>query len=59
VTVEMEAAALFTIAEVRGVEIASLFTISDHLLADSDASTRGTDDCAILSCITVIVSRGA
>jgi len=36
VTVEMEAAALFTIAEVRGVEIASLFTISDHLLADSE-----------------------
>jgi len=28
VTVEMEAAALFTIAEVRGVEIASLFTIT-------------------------------
>lgn len=36
VTVEMEAAALFTIAEVRSVEIASLFTISDHLLADSE-----------------------
>jgi uridine phosphorylase len=36
VTVEMEAAALFTIAEVRGVEIASLFTVSDHLLAGSE-----------------------
>jgi len=36
VTVEMEAAALFTIAEVRGVEIASLFTVSDHLLAASE-----------------------
>jgi purine-nucleoside phosphorylase len=36
VTVEMEAAALFTIAEVRGVEIASLFTVSDHLLAESE-----------------------
>ena len=36
VTVEMEAAALITIAEVRSVEIASLFTISDHLLADSE-----------------------
>ena len=32
----MEAAALFTIAEVRGVEIASLFTISDHLLSASE-----------------------
>jgi purine-nucleoside phosphorylase len=36
VTVEMEAAALFTIAEVLGVEIASLFTASDHLLAESE-----------------------
>jgi uridine phosphorylase len=36
VTVEMEAAALFTIAEVRGVEIASLFTVSDHLLVGSE-----------------------
>jgi purine-nucleoside phosphorylase len=36
ITVEMEAAALFTIAEVRGVEIASLFTISDHLLSASE-----------------------
>lgn len=36
ITVEMEAAALFTIAEVRGVEIASLFTVSDHLLAESE-----------------------
>ena len=33
VTVEMEAAALFTIAQVRDVEIASIFTVSDHLLA--------------------------
>jgi uridine phosphorylase len=36
VTVEMEAAALFTIAEVRGVEIASLFSVGDHLLAESE-----------------------
>jgi len=36
VTVEMEAAALFTIAQVRGVEIASLFTVSDHLLVQSE-----------------------
>jgi len=36
VTVEMEAAALFTIGEVLGVEIASLFTVSDHLLAESE-----------------------
>lgn len=36
VTVEMEAAALFAIADVRGVEIASLFTVSDHLLAQSE-----------------------
>ncbi|MHB8380076.1 MAG: nucleoside phosphorylase [Acidimicrobiales bacterium] len=33
VTVEMEAAALFTIAHVRGVDVASIFTVSDHLLA--------------------------
>lgn len=38
VTVEMEAAALFTVAEVRGVEIASIFTVSDHLLAASEWS---------------------
>jgi uridine phosphorylase len=36
VTVEMEAAALFTVAEVRGVEIAAVFTVSDHLLAASE-----------------------
>jgi len=36
VTVEMEAAALFTIAQVRGVEIAAIFTVSDHLLAVSE-----------------------
>lgn len=36
VSVEMEAAALFTIAEVRGVEIAAIFTVSDHLLAASE-----------------------
>jgi len=33
VTVEMEAAALFTIAHVRGVDVAAIFTVSDHLLA--------------------------
>jgi purine-nucleoside phosphorylase len=36
VTVEMEAAALFTIAEVRGVDIAALFVVSDHLLVESE-----------------------
>ena len=38
VTVEMEAAALFTIARVRGVDVASIFTVSDHLLAASEWS---------------------
>ncbi|HEV3188304.1 MAG TPA: nucleoside phosphorylase [Acidimicrobiales bacterium] len=33
VTVEMEAAALFTIAQVRDVDVAAIFTVSDHLLA--------------------------
>ncbi len=32
-TVEMEAAALFAVAEYRGVEAASAFVVSDHLLA--------------------------
>jgi uridine phosphorylase len=32
-TVEMEAAALFVVAEVRGLEAAAVFTVSDHLLA--------------------------
>jgi len=36
VTVEMEAAALFAIAQVRGVEVAAIFTVSDHLLAASE-----------------------
>jgi uridine phosphorylase len=36
VTVEMEAAALFTIAAVRGVSIAAIFTISDHLLGSPE-----------------------
>jgi uridine phosphorylase len=33
VTVEMEAAALFAVAQYRSVEIASAFVVSDHLLA--------------------------
>ncbi|MDE3043952.1 MAG: nucleoside phosphorylase [Acidobacteriota bacterium] len=33
VSVDMEAAALFAIAETYGVDVASLFAISDHLLA--------------------------
>ena len=33
ITVEMEAAALFTIGAVRGVDVAAIFAISDHLLA--------------------------
>jgi uridine phosphorylase len=32
-TVEMEAAALFAVAACRGVEVASAFVVSDHLLA--------------------------
>lgn len=32
-TVEMEAAALFAVAQYRDVELASAFVISDHLLA--------------------------
>jgi uridine phosphorylase len=32
-TVEMEAAALFAVGEVLGVDVAAIFTISDHLLA--------------------------
>jgi len=47
VTVEMEAAALFTIASVRGVESAALFTISDHLLAESE--WRPAHDKRVLS----------
>jgi uridine phosphorylase len=38
VTVEMEAAALFTIAHVRGVDVAAIFTVSDHLLAAKEWS---------------------
>ena len=33
VTVDMEAAALFTVASYRGVQLASAFVVSDHLLA--------------------------
>jgi uridine phosphorylase len=36
VTVDMESSALFTIAELRGVEIAALFAVSDHLLAGDE-----------------------
>jgi purine-nucleoside phosphorylase len=32
-TVDMEAAALFAVGEVLGVDVASIFAISDHLLA--------------------------
>jgi uridine phosphorylase len=35
-TVEMEAAALFAVAEVLGVDVAAIFTISDHLLAHDE-----------------------
>jgi uridine phosphorylase len=34
VCVEMEAAALFTVAQYRGVDVAAAFVISDHLLAE-------------------------
>jgi uridine phosphorylase len=36
ITVDMESAALFTIAQVREVEIAAIFAISDHLLAGDE-----------------------
>jgi purine-nucleoside phosphorylase len=32
----MEAAALFAVGEVLGVEVAAIFTISDHLLAHDE-----------------------
>ncbi len=35
-TVDMEAAALFAVGEVLGVEVAAIFTISDHLLAHDE-----------------------
>lgn len=35
-TVEMEAAALFAVGEVLGVDVAAIFTISDHLLAHDE-----------------------
>ncbi|MGC1238116.1 MAG: nucleoside phosphorylase [Acidimicrobiales bacterium] len=35
-TVDMEAAALFAVGEVLGVDVASVFTISDHLLAHDE-----------------------
>ena len=35
-TVDMEAAALFAVGEVLGVDVASIFTISDHLLAHDE-----------------------
>jgi uridine phosphorylase len=35
-TVEMEAAALFAVGEVLGMEVAGIFTISDHLLAHDE-----------------------
>jgi uridine phosphorylase len=38
VTVEMEAAALFTVAHARGVDVAAIFTVSDHLLAGTEWS---------------------
>jgi uridine phosphorylase len=36
ITVDMESAALFTIAQVREVEIAAIFAVSDHLLAGDE-----------------------
>jgi uridine phosphorylase len=36
VTVDMESAALFTIARARDVEIAAIFAVSDHLLAGDE-----------------------
>lgn len=35
-TVDMEAAALFAVGEVLGVDVAAIFTISDHLLAHDE-----------------------
>jgi uridine phosphorylase len=36
ITVDMESAALFTVAQVREVEIAAIFAVSDHLLAGDE-----------------------
>jgi uridine phosphorylase len=47
ITVEMEAAALFTIAAIRDVEIAGLFTVSDHLLGSPE--WRAAPDKAVLA----------
>ena len=47
ITVEMEAAALFTIAAVRHVEVAGIFTVSDHLLASTE--WRPAPDRAVLT----------
>ena len=38
VTVDMEAAALFVVAESRGVDAAAIFSVSDHLLAGPEWS---------------------
>jgi uridine phosphorylase len=35
-TVDMESAALFTIAQTRGVDMAAIFAVSDHLLAGDE-----------------------
>jgi purine-nucleoside phosphorylase len=35
-TVDMEAAALFAVGEVLGVDVAAIFAISDHLLAHDE-----------------------
>ncbi|HEY1762954.1 MAG TPA: nucleoside phosphorylase [Acidimicrobiales bacterium] len=36
ITVDMESAALFTIAQMRDVELAAIFAVSDHLLAGDE-----------------------
>lgn len=54
VTVDMEAAALFAIAQVRGVEVASLFSVSDHLLS-GETWELAPDSAAVVAGLAVIL----
>jgi uridine phosphorylase len=54
VTVDMESAALFTIAQVRGVDIAAIFAVSDHLLA-GDEWQLSPDKAVVASGLTSVL----
>jgi uridine phosphorylase len=54
VTVEMEAAALFTVGQYRGIDVAAAFMVSDHVLPDTPWATGFHSDAVNQSSVALL-----